>query len=184
MLNVIYAPEVTIIQLDVSNKDMMLRIGADFSSTLTDLETGKSFNLLCAETGNNSTEFILIYPPTQSRHFAVTQASKEMKEKMKKKIAKMETVIWDFPEVKVGNLPAQKPKPVVKAQPTATGTAVVTAGTTQIHRGAFENSSWVGKLKQGDVITITGKDKNGWTPIIWSSDGKGYWVKTKDIRIQ
>jgi hypothetical protein len=156
---------------------------ADRATALTDLETGEIFPLFTVEETDDE-QFFLIFPPTQSRHFALSQMSEETRKMLEKKKAGF--VYWNFPEVKVGNLSAQKPK---IAAPEPSFSATVTAASTTVYGSVpktillifntFEMAE-VATVKKGDEVTVTGAEVEGWTPVR-TVDEKSGWIKTSDI---
>jgi hypothetical protein len=111
LLNVVYAPEATIIQLGIEEHMAIFDMDVDHSTALTDLETGETFSLFTAEDAMDYNQFFLIFPPAKSRHFALLQFDSKRREEMEKSIFFTrfgEVVLWDFPEVKAGTVPVQK----------------------------------------------------------------------------
>ena len=191
LLNVAYTPEATIIQLDVSEKDAVDNLETGLDATLTDLETGKVFPLFSYEFVRKSSgnEYFLIFAPTQSKHFALSQMSEKEIKKYGKKLAEKEIVLWNFPEVKVGDLPLQKPKAtVLKPNLSATVTASSTTMYGEVMKTVFliakkAKMDEMATLKKGDAVIVTGQAIGDWTPVLFDAgtkELKGY-VKTADI---
>ena len=184
LLNVVYTPEATIIQLDCE-KEARNDMTADRATALTDLETGEVFPLFTVEKTDDE-QFFLIFPPTQSRHFALSQMSEETRKMLEKKNAGF--VYWNFPEVKVDNLSAQKPK---TAAPEPSFSAVVTVASSTLYGTEHKTYLFlltkikmaeVATVKKGDEVTVTGAEVEGYTPVrLNTAEEEKGWIKTSDI---
>ena len=149
LLNVIYTPEATIVQLDVEPEEARLYLTAFEKTALKCLETGEVFPLYYEAHSDYEEQYILIFPPTQSRHFSIIHGKKPGKYS--------ENVLWDFPEVVVGNRPIQEIKNKI-----SDGEEIFQPyKSTVIRRFLGFNDDWSSsvQLEKDETVTVIGKNE-------------------------
>jgi hypothetical protein len=191
---VVYAPEVTIINIGKSDEDRELNSivsydssGYEGSLVLKDLDTGEKFFEYSRGGSSAYMEhgIYFIFPATKSRHFAlVHELPNEGKE------GKDSIVVWDIPEVTIAaNAPLWKnsPEGIAERQAqeriknfTSNGSNAIITHRTNIWPDRVYPVNSLAVISPGEIVTITGGEIGGSYPVKYK-DFEG-WISARHLK--